>query len=161
MDATTLLVSGAAGLAALAVAAYLLRAKRPPQDDGPDAILGVHAQSCLEAMNWIRVAHWLPPLMPHHALNRAALDQAFKMGVSRRLYHGVGGTLGSRVTAAGCRWTRVSENIVLASKGGAAAVRMWMASEGNRRNILNEDYLHVGVGSYGHYYCAIFAVLEG
>lgn len=48
----------------------------------------------------------------------------------------------------GRKYTVMGENIAAGYRTPAAAVNGWMKSEGHRRNILNADYRHVGVGFY-------------
>jgi uncharacterized protein YkwD len=57
-----------------------------------------------------------------------------------------GSTLGSRVTAAGYRWSSVGENIAKGQPTPAAVMDAWMNSSGHRANILNCGFRNLGVG---------------
>ena len=54
-----------------------------------------------------------------------------------------------RVQAAGIRITAVAENIALGQPTGRAVFESWRDSEGHRRNMLNCEYTHHGVGLAG------------
>ena len=57
-----------------------------------------------------------------------------------------GSTPGDRITAEGYRWQTYGENI---ARGYGTAQRVmdgWMASEGHRKNILNDAFTEIGIG---------------
>lgn len=55
-----------------------------------------------------------------------------------------------RIDAAGGSWSRIAENLATmsgpASNVAAQTVRLWLDSEGHRRNMLEPAYTHTGVG---------------
>lgn len=57
-----------------------------------------------------------------------------------------------RVQAAGIGVTAVAENIALGQPTGQAVFRSWMESAGHRRNLLNCEYTHHGLGHVGGYW---------
>lgn len=57
-----------------------------------------------------------------------------------------------RVQGAGIGVTAVAENIALGQATGAAVFRSWMDSPGHRRNLLDCEYTHHGVGLAGPYW---------
>lgn len=56
-----------------------------------------------------------------------------------------GGTLGSRVTAAGYAWSSIAENIAAGQANAAAVVDGWMASPGHCRNIMTATLRDAGM----------------
>ncbi len=59
------------------------------------------------------------------------------------------------------RFTMAGENIAAGQRSPSQVVRDWMNSEGHRKNILNPDFTHIGVGyqeggSYGTYWTQLF-----
>ena len=60
-----------------------------------------------------------------------------------------GRTPGDRVMAAGIPIRGVAENIAVGQPTGRAVFESWRDSSGHRRNLLNCDYTHHGVGLAG------------
>ncbi|WLR52206.1 CAP domain-containing protein [Bacillus tianshenii] len=61
----------------------------------------------------------------------------------------------------GIQYTAAAENIAAGQPSPEAVVKAWMDSPGHRRNILNPDMTHIGVGyaeggSYGKYWTQMF-----
>jgi uncharacterized protein YkwD len=93
-------------------------------------------------------------LVEDAVLARAARGHAEELASRRTLTHTstdpARRTMTMRIEAAGGTWTRAAEN--LASMSGSASnvpaqtVRVWMGSDGHRRNLLEADYTHTGVG---------------
>lgn len=63
------------------------------------------------------------------------------------------------VTYFGIKCNKVGENLAMNCSVEAANIAL-MNSDGHRKNILNPDYTHVGIGAYegvkGKYYCQMF-----
>lgn len=53
---------------------------------------------------------------------------------------------GDRIERAGYDWRRYGENIAFGYQSAASVVQGWMNSEGHRRNILNANFTHMGLG---------------
>jgi uncharacterized protein YkwD len=79
-----------------------------------------------------------------------------------------GSTVGTRVSAQGYSWSWVAENIAAGYPSPESVVAGWMASSGHRANILNCNFVHIGVGYYylqndtgnenwHHYWTQVFA----
>ena len=63
------------------------------------------------------------------------------------LAHNLNGrTAADRVKAAGFEYRAVGENIAWNQPTPKAAVDDWMNSRGHRRNLLGEEFTHIGVG---------------
>jgi uncharacterized protein YkwD len=126
---------------------------------------GVVTRSALGYMNQARQANGVAPAAPDARLEQAALEQARYMASAGRMTHTT-------------RWDRdfVSRKNANAISGAAAEnvavdygnpdmgriMKMWMASPGHRRNMLNPSYGHFGVASAAddkgrHYWAMVLA----
>lgn len=65
-----------------------------------------------------------------------------------------------RVQAAGVGVMAVAENIAHGQATGQAVLRSWMDSAGHRRNLLNCEYTHHGVGLAGAYWTHVLVRLR-
>ncbi len=75
-----------------------------------------------------------------------------------------GSTVGTRVTAQGYTWSRVSENIAGGQISAQEVVDGWMSSEGHCINIMNSDVTEMGLAcqvnsdsDYQRYWTQVFA----
>ncbi|WP_025564554.1 CAP domain-containing protein [Psychromonas sp. SP041] len=75
-----------------------------------------------------------------------------------------GSTVGTRVTAQGYTWSRVSENIAGGQTSAQEVVDGWMSSEGHCTNIMNADVTEMGLAcqvnsdsDYQRYWTQVFA----
>jgi uncharacterized protein YkwD len=113
------------------------------------------ANAVLAELNAERANHGLPALKLNCKLVSAAHTHNLAMAKANKLSHQLSGeaALGSRVSAAGYRWSAVGENVAYNSRrseGGVLAVQKAMYSEkppddGHRRNILSKTYVDVGI----------------
>jgi len=55
-------------------------------------------------------------------------------------------TFADRITDAGYSWSTAAENIAAGQRDPAEVMAAWMESDGHRRNIINCDLQHIGVG---------------
>ena len=100
-------------------------------------------------------SHGLPALKMNSDLVSAAHKHNLAMAKANTLSHQLKGeaALGSRVSAAGYRWSAVGENVAYngrRSEDGVLAVQKAMYNEkppndGHRKNILSETFVHVGI----------------
>jgi uncharacterized protein YkwD len=105
-------------------------------------------------VNRTRESQGLRALHADAALNRAAREHSEELALRRTLdhtsTHPARRTMTMRIDAAGGSWTRAAEN--LANMSGPASsvatqtVRLWLRSEGHRRNMLEPSYTQTGVG---------------
>ncbi|HEX6307247.1 MAG TPA: CAP domain-containing protein [Longimicrobiales bacterium] len=120
----------------------------------PAPALSETARGVVAAVNGARHARGIAQLVEDGALNRAARGHAEELAARGTLDHNSTDprlrTMTMRIEAAGGTWVRAAEN--LASTSGAASdvpvrtVRLWLDSEGHRRNMLSPAYTHTGVG---------------
>jgi len=109
----------------------------------------------LAELNDERASHGLPALKMNSKLVSSAHAHNLAMAKANTLSHQLNGeaALGSRVSAAGYRWSMVGENIAYSSdrsQSGVLAVQRAMYNEkppndGHRRNILNKSFVDVGI----------------
>ncbi|MEK9970799.1 MAG: CAP domain-containing protein, partial [Ferrovibrio sp.] len=97
-------------------------------------------------VNAARIAQGLAPLQWDARLAAAAAVHGSDLQTCKRLAHdGCGGsTLPQRVTGAGFSLRRASENLALCPCDAATVVRLWLGSEGHRRNLLDPDVSALG-----------------
>jgi uncharacterized protein YkwD len=120
-----------------------------------DATNSGWAYAVLAELNAERADHGLPALRMNSKLISAAHSHNLAMAKANTLSHELSGeaALGSRISAAGYRWSAVAENVAYStsrSKGGVLAMQRMMYNEkppddGHRQNILNKAYVDVGV----------------
>jgi uncharacterized protein YkwD len=113
------------------------------------------ANAVLSELNSERAQHGRPALKMNRDLVSAAHKHNLAMAGANTLSHQLKGeaALGSRVSAAGYRWSAVAENVAYngrRSEDGVLAVQKAMYNEkppddGHRKNILSETYVHVGI----------------
>lgn len=122
----------------------------PASEAAADAI----ARNLLAEVNRTREARGVRALRRDTVLDRAAGEHALELAERRTLDHVSTDpgrrTLTMRIEAAGGTWSRAAENLANMS-GPASAVpartaRMWLDSEGHRRNMLDSAYTHTGTG---------------
>ncbi|MFN4284258.1 MAG: CAP domain-containing protein [Alphaproteobacteria bacterium] len=110
----------------------------------------------LDAVNAARVAEGLTPLAANARLDAAACRQAKDLG--GRALHDVeslshqgsdGSTLADRLRDAGYAFRAAAENLVAGVADPEEAVRLWLASDGHRRNILTPDFREAGIADVG------------
>jgi uncharacterized protein YkwD len=113
------------------------------------------ANAVLAELNTERASHGLPALKMNSKLTSAAHAHNMAMAKANKLSHQLSGeaALGSRISAAGYRWSAVAENVAYNSRrsqDGVLAVQKAMYNEkppndGHRQNILSEGYADVGI----------------
>jgi uncharacterized protein YkwD len=87
------------------------------------------------------------PLRADWRLERAARSHSSKMLSAGVFFHGA---FSARIRSVGVRAPRLGENLAwgIGRRSRARAiVRMWLASPGHRRNLLDGGYRLVGVGA--------------
>lgn len=115
-------------------------------DDAPK--LSKEEQAILDLTNKARAKEKLPALKVHPRLAEAARAHSKSMAKQSKLDHVLDGVEPSdRVAKTGYKIATVGENVA----GGlrlppAGAIDLWMNSEHHRKNILGEQYEHIGIG---------------
>lgn len=118
-------------------------------------IQAVYAEEVLRLTNESRAKHGLAPLAAHSSLDKAAAGHSVEMLTLGYFSH-TSPTPGrqqpwDRVAQAGANPMMVSENIFQASghnpqNVAQLAVDSWLQSPGHRRNMLDPNATHIGIG---------------
>ena len=129
-------------LVAGAVAAGAAVQAGPASATGFGMIRGVVAIT-----NSVRARAGCGPVTPSARLSNAAWQHSRDMAGRGYFSHGSpgGGSPGSRVRAAGYRWSTYGENIAWGQPDARTVMNAWMNSPGHRANILNCRFRNVGV----------------
>lgn len=146
----TVTVGYAARFIVVAIAAILLAAFVAP----PARAASVNSIVLADRANSERASRDIKQLRRSEALDKVALNWAKKMAStaggkcaisSTSLRHN--SNLKNQVPSG---WRKIGENVGCGYKasGPAGMVNAWMNSDGHRRNILDKDYNHIGVGYY-------------
>ncbi len=107
----------------------------------------------LAAVNAARAGAGLSPVTMNERLTAAACRQARDLGA--RALHDVaalshqgsdGSDLGGRLRDAGYGFRAAAENLAAGVVDPAETVRLWLASDGHRRNMLTAGFREVGIG---------------
>src|SRR5262249_21176182 len=105
-------------------------------------------KAVLELVNAERARARARPLLLEPRLDAAAQKHARDMLLRGYFAHESpeGKTVRQRALAAGYTWHAVGENIALGQLSAAQVVEAWMNSPEHRRNILDRDFIHMGLG---------------
>ncbi|MBM7569718.1 SafA/ExsA family spore coat assembly protein [Aquibacillus albus] len=114
----------------------------------------------IQLTNQERAKNGLPALKPDWELSRVARYKSQDMHDKRYFSH-TSPTYGSPFTMMqdfGIQYTSAAENIARGQRTPREVVKAWMNSPGHRRNILNKNYTHIGVGYVkdGKYWTQMF-----
>lgn len=122
----------------------------PPRATSTSAVVAEIVASANEA----RARNGVARLAEDARLAAAAQDFAVELARRQTLTHTSSrqgyATLLDRIDRAGGSAVRAGENVGMMSPRanvGQEAVRMWLASDGHRRNLLNAAYTHTGAGA--------------
>ena len=118
------------------------------QQAPPRADRAAMRRKVLQLTNKRRVDRGCDPVRWHRRLAVAAQRHTKRMANADTLSHQLPGEPdpGARIRNAGYDWTAWGENIAAGFRTPRSVVRAWMNSPGHRRNILNCDFEHLGVG---------------
>jgi len=114
-----------------------------------EEIAGITAdeQAIIEQTNAQRRQAGAPELSQNALLCRVARQHAQAMAKANNLSHRLNGkSIDGRVSAAGYKWTAVSENIAWNQRSVPDVMDCWMRSDGHRINLLNKDVTEMGAG---------------
>lgn len=105
----------------------------------------------VDLINQERSNRGLSPLTQNNQLRQAARGHSQDMACNNFFSHtgSDGSSMGNRILAAGYSYSWAAENIAASSSGGyspQSVVMGWMNSAGHRKNILNENAKHIGIG---------------
>lgn len=122
--------------------------EEPSQDFGREMATSASVeQTVIDRTNAERKLAGVRPLTESAQLSDAARRHAHDMARRSKLSHELDGrTAADRVKAAGFEYRTVGENIAWNQPTPKAAVDDWMNSRGHRKNLLGEEFTHIGVG---------------
>ncbi|WP_077621625.1 SafA/ExsA family spore coat assembly protein [Sediminibacillus massiliensis] len=114
----------------------------------------------IQLTNQERAKYGLPALRPDWELSRVARYKSRDMKNQQYFSH-TSPTYGSpfkMIRNFGIDYRSAAENIARGQQSPNAVVQAWMNSSGHRKNILNENYTHIGVGyvAEGKYWTQMF-----
>lgn len=133
-------------------AATAERRPAPPGASGPACGLADFQAAALARINRLRAAGAdcrgggrfapTPALAWSAALLQAAAAHSRDMAATGHFSHTGrdGGTMATRIDAAGYAWSRIGENIATGQKSADAAVADWLSSDGHCANLMNADF---------------------
>lgn len=130
---------------------------KPPQ---PPVPAGQHTAALLAAaINEARWARGMGGLMPNTALDEVAGRHADWMAHTNILAHENIGDLtpARRLTAVGIAWTAEGECIAQHSRDAAECVHSWLTSPAHREILLG-NYLRLGAGRAGEFWCVVLVL---
>ncbi|MBM7440359.1 sigma-70 family RNA polymerase sigma factor [Streptomyces sp. HB132] len=105
-------------------------------------------QEVIALVNTERAKEGCGPVSGNSALAKAASSHSADMVARDYFSHTSpdGTDPGTRITAAGYRWSTYGENIAKGQRTAESVMDAWMNSEGHRANILNCDFKEIGIG---------------
>jgi uncharacterized protein YkwD len=130
----------------------------------------VFEEQVINLTNQQRLSHGCNPVTMDARLQTAAEGHSQDMALNDFFSHtgSDGSNAGDRIEAQGYNWSRWGENIAAGYPSPESVVTAWMESSGHRANILNCNFVHIGVGyyylqndtgniNYQHYWTQVFA----
>ncbi|SDJ64935.1 SafA/ExsA family spore coat assembly protein [Sediminibacillus albus] len=114
----------------------------------------------IQLTNQERAQNGLPALKPDWELSRVARYKSRDM-LNNQYFSHTSPTYGSpfdMMSDFGINYSSAAENIARGQRTPRSVVQAWMNSSGHRKNILNGNYTHIGVGyvSNGNYWTQMF-----
>lgn len=122
--------------------------------------LSEYEQKVVELTNQERAKQGLPALKVDAELSKVAKEKSRDMQANNYFDHN-SPTYGSpfdMMKQFGIEYSSAGENIAMGQPTPEEVVQAWMNSEGHRKNIMNSNYTHIGVGyvENGHYWTQQF-----
>ncbi|MEU6383651.1 CAP domain-containing protein [Streptomyces bauhiniae] len=119
-----------------------------PSTPQPAATASGDVARVVELVNAERAKVGCSPVKLNSTLTKAAQDHSADMAAHNTMSHtgSDGSDPGSRITAAGYRWSAYGENVAYGYATPEQVMAGWMDSPGHRENILNCSYQEIGVG---------------
>ena len=110
-------------------------------------------QQVLDIVNVIRINEGLGPLLLDLRLAAAAQTHANDMAEHGFISHtgSDGSSAEERIVDQGYPWMRWAENVAAGQGDAERVVADWMDSPGHRRNILDPNLRHIGIGFASDY----------
>ncbi|MER8016710.1 CAP domain-containing protein [Streptomyces griseoluteus] len=119
-----------------------------PSTPQPAATASGDVARVVELVNTERAKVGCSPVKLNSTLTKAAQDHSADMAAHNTMSHtgSDGSDPGSRITAAGYRWSAYGENVAFGYATPEQVMAGWMNSPGHRENILNCSFKEIGVG---------------
>ncbi|MFD4789479.1 CAP domain-containing protein [Streptomyces sp. NPDC058459] len=119
-----------------------------PSTPKPAATASGDVARVVELVNAERTKAGCSPVQLNSTLSKAAQDHSADMAAHNTMSHtgSDGSDPGSRITAAGYRWSAYGENVAYGYSTPEQVMAGWMNSTGHRENILNCSFKEIGVG---------------
>jgi uncharacterized protein YkwD len=117
-------------------------------DSPPEPEISKVEKELIELTNKERAKEKLPALKPNALLFKSARGHSADMAKKGELEHKLDGkNVVDRADAVGYKFEDIGENIAVTdNETPVAIVKLWMGSEGHRANILNKDFVDIGIG---------------
>ncbi|WP_053364690.1 CAP domain-containing protein [Bacillus sp. FJAT-27251] len=146
--------------AAPAPAKQQAAAPAPAKQQPAAASVSAYEQKVVELTNQERAKNGLKPLVLDTELSKVAREKSRDMQ-SKGYFSHTSPTYGSpfdMMKKFGISYKTAGENIAMGQRSPEEVVKAWMNSEGHRKNILNSNYTHIGVGhiAEGNYWTQMF-----
>ncbi|MGD6817564.1 CAP domain-containing protein [Metabacillus sp. 84] len=124
------------------------QASEPKQETAKSGALSEFEQQVVELTNQEREKQGLKPLQVDEELSKVAKEKSADMQKNNYFDHN-SPTYGSpfdMMKQFGVEYKTAGENIAMGQKSPEEVVQAWMNSEGHRKNIMNSEFTHIGVG---------------
>ncbi|KKK37300.1 sporulation protein [Mesobacillus campisalis] len=130
------------------------------QQPAAPSSVSAYEQKVVELTNQERAKNGLKPLVLDTELSKVAREKSRDMQAKGYFSH-TSPTYGSpfdMMKKYGISYKTAGENIAMGQRSPEEVVKAWMNSEGHRKNILNSNYTHIGVGhiAEGNYWTQMF-----
>jgi uncharacterized YkwD family protein len=135
-------------------------AQAPAKQQPAAPSVSAYEQKVVELTNQERAKNGLKPLVLDTELSKVAREKSRDMQ-SKGYFSHTSPTYGSpfdMMKKFGISYKTAGENIAMGQRSPEEVVKAWMNSEGHRKNILNSNYTHIGVGhiAEGNYWTQMF-----
>ncbi|MFC7685534.1 CAP domain-containing protein [Ureibacillus sp. GCM10028918] len=117
-----------------------------------------NAIQIFDLLNVFRVNNEIPILAENDAVTLVAMEHSEEMYSQSYLSHEspTKGSLKERLEYEGIEYKKAEENIATSYIDSIEAVHGWLNSRAHRKYMLDEEYTHVGSGTFMNYYTQIF-----
>ncbi|NSL53148.1 CAP domain-containing protein [Calidifontibacillus erzurumensis] len=131
-----------------------------PTTTSVSSAVSAYEQQVVDLTNKERAKAGLKPLQLDVALSKVAREKSRDMQAKNYFSH-TSPTYGSpfdMMKQFGITYKTAGENIAMGQRSPEEVVNAWMNSEGHRKNILNPNFTHIGVGhvANGNYWTQMF-----
>jgi uncharacterized YkwD family protein len=134
--------------------------EQPKTETPASSTVSAFEQQVLDLTNQQRAKYGVPALQLDVELSKVAREKSRDMQTKGYFDHN-SPTYGSpfdMMKQFGISYRAAGENIAMGQRSPQEVVNAWMNSEGHRKNILNADFTHIGIGhvAEGNYWTQMF-----